>query len=194
LYKPPIPVLLLDLGDDGGMTDLRGQFAIAKAYADTAHIAGELGESSNLLAMAFPAFICSSFALELFMKLLVVRGRIAAGGQLKRADGHNVKDLWREIPEQDQVAVAGFFRNESRSPRSRPGSVLMDVFERSLNDLDDRPFVEWRYVHERKGVELLRHGQLVEVLDAFGRAAAYLLTQDGLAGVAPSTGESAAGS
>lgn len=187
MKKQPIPLLIIKSPKEGSLADLSSQFVIAKAYAETAHLADQHCHRMHFPAMAFPAFICSAFALELFMKLLVMRGRIAAGGPLKRVKDHHVIGLWRDIPDPDKDVVVGFFRNASLAPRPGHDQISFDSFEAALLDLDPQPFVDWRYAHEHKGKGLLRHGQLVEVLDAFGRAAAYLLTQDELAGDSPAT-------
>ncbi|OGB27984.1 MAG: hypothetical protein A3I16_04860 [Burkholderiales bacterium RIFCSPLOWO2_02_FULL_66_35] len=58
-------------------------------------------------------------------------------------------------------------------------AIRVEIFETGLKDLGAKPFVEWRYIHElEEGPSLLRHGPLVEVLDAVCRAAAYVLKRD----------------
>lgn len=128
--------------------------------------------------MAFPAFICSSFALELFMKLLIIRGRIAQGQAALKVKGHNVRSLWEKIAEADKAVVAGYFKYDAEEPRASTAQTLRQIFEKALAGLPNQPFVDWRYVHEREGVDVLNRGDLEDVMDAFGRAAAYLLRQD----------------
>lgn len=179
--KVPFPVLILDPGSrPDGTPDLPALFAIAKAYADTARIAGRVGEQHKQFAMAFPAFICSSFALELFLKLFVYRSRAAQGPGGKPVWGHLIRELWQEVTSVDKETIAGFFRNESGEPWLTSASIRIEIFENALEDLGAKPFVEWRYIHEMEdGPTVLRHGPLVEVLDAVGRAAAYVLKRDG---------------
>lgn len=180
MAKTPFPVLVLIPGQrSDGSADLSAQFAIAKAYADTARIAGRVGERSDIVAMAFPAFICSSFALELFLKLFVYRSREALGPREKPVRGHLIRDLWQEVTPEDKETIAGFYRNESGEPWLVGSAIRIEIFERALEDLGAKPFVEWRYIHElEEGPTLLRHGPLVEVLDAVGRAAAYVLKKE----------------
>lgn len=178
MNKTPLPFLIIRSGDDGALTDLHSQLAIASAYARTAHIAALEGERVEATAMAFPAFICSSFALELFMKLLIVRSQIALGQEPAKVKGHNVRSLWEKIAEADKAVVAGFFKYDAEEPRASAATTLRQIFEKAIAGLPNEPFVDWRYVHERKGVDVLNRGDLEEVMDAFGRAAAYLLRQD----------------
>lgn len=180
--KAPFPVLVLQPGRrSDGSADLSAQFAIAKAYADTARIAGGVGERTNFIAMAFPAFICSSFSLELFLKLFVYRSRAAQGPSGKPVWGHMIRDLWQEVTSEDKETIAGFYRNETSEPWLVGASIRVEIFEKALEDLGAKPFVEWRYIHElEEGPTVLRHGPLVDVLDAVGRAAAYVLNRDAL--------------
>jgi hypothetical protein len=170
--KPAIPTLFL-IPDDG--FDARALFAIATAYARAGLLVSAAGKQEDRMEMAFPAVICSSFAIELFLKLFVLFANPPPAGSKPPKLGHDLGDLWGKVHPDHKRLVAGKFRNADGSAVPSLQDVRVQLFEQALAYVGQSPFVKWRYVHELDDMELLSHGAIALVLDALGHAANQLL-------------------
>lgn len=166
--KPAIPTLFLIPGES---FDPRALFAIATAYADAGLVVSAVGEHEDRMEMAFPAVICSSFAIELFMKLFVLLANPPPAGSKPPKLGHVLGELWNKIDPDHKRLVAGKFRNPEGSPVPSLQDVRVELFEQALAYVGQSPFVKWRYVHELGDFQLLSHEAITLVLDALGHAA-----------------------
>lgn len=89
--KPAIPTLVLIPGD---AFDAPALYAIATAYAHAGLLVSAAGEQDDPMEMAFPAAVCSSFAIELFLKLFVLLAIPLPAGSKPPKFGHHLGDLW----------------------------------------------------------------------------------------------------
>jgi hypothetical protein len=166
--KPAIPTLVVIPGDG---FDARALFAIATAYAHAGILVSAAGHENDRVEMAFPAVICSSFAIELFLKLLVLLANPPSPGTQPSKLGHDLGDLWQKVRPDHRRLVAGKFRNSEGSAVPSLEDVRVRLFEEALNHVGQSPFVKWRYVHELGDLQLLSHEAITLVLDALGHAA-----------------------
>lgn len=174
--KPAIPTLVLIPGSTH--IDYPALYAIATAYAHSGLLISAHGEKTNSMAFTFPAIVCSSFAIELFMKFfLMVDKADQEEPDTKHDAGHKISDLWKKIGLEHKRLIAGMFRNNTGQPLLNASEMRIETFEESLKHIGDTPFVKWRYIYEEPDTTLMSHGGLVEVLDAFGRAAHYVMKQ-----------------
>jgi hypothetical protein len=174
MQKPAVPALVVVPGD--AHLDFRALFAIATAYAHAGLIVSEHGHRNERIEFTFPAVICSSFALELFLKFFLMVDRAERGITERQLDfGHSVPDLWRKVTPPHKALIAGSFRNASGTPHMDAPELRMELFEKALAGLGDKPFVQWRYVHELQEVAFMSHGAITVVVDALGYAAQFVM-------------------
>jgi hypothetical protein len=166
--KSAIPMLVLIPGDT---FDARALFAIATAYARAGLLVSAAGKKADRMEMAFPAVICSSFAIELFLKLFVLLTDPPRAGSKPPKLGHDLGDLWGKVHPDHKRLVAGKFRNPEGSATPSLQDVRVQLFEQALAHVGQSPFVKWRYVHELGDMQLLSHEAITLVLDALGHAA-----------------------
>jgi hypothetical protein len=166
--KPAIPTLFVVPGDE---FDALALFAIATAYARAGILVSAAGHKDARVEMAFPAAICSSFAIELFLKLLVLLEDPPHPGTKPPKLGHDLGDLWEKVRPDHKRLVAGKFRNSVGSAVPSLDDVRVKLFEEALAYVGQSPFVKWRYVHELGDLQLLSHEAITLVLDALGHAA-----------------------
>lgn len=134
------------------------------------------GNKTDRVEFSFPAIVCSSFALELFLKFFLGLGNSRTAKTNKRGKaGHEITGLWDMISPDHQHVIAGMFHNSSGIPATDNLARRKELFEDALKQLDEKPFVHWRYIHELKDISLMSHSQITEVVDALGYAAQYLV-------------------
>lgn len=170
--KPAIPTLLLIPGD---IFDAPALFAIATAYAHAGLLVSAAGKKDDRMEMAFPAVICSSFAIELFLKLFVLLANPPPAGSKPPKLGHDLGDLWGKVHPDHKRLVVGKFRSPEGSAVPSLQDVRVHLFEEALVYVGQSPFVKWRYVHELGDMQLLSHEAITLVLDALGHAAEEFL-------------------
>jgi hypothetical protein len=156
--------------------DFRALYAIATAYAHAGLIVSEHGHRNERIEFTFPAVVCSSFALELFLKFFLMVDRAERGITERQLDfGHSVPELWKKITTAHKALIAGSFRNSSGTPHTDAPGVRLELFEEALSGLGNKPFVQWRYVHELEDVAFMSHEAITLVVDALGYAAQYVM-------------------
>lgn len=174
--KPAIPTLFLIPG--ATHIDYPTLYAIATAYAHSGLLISGHGKQTDSMAFTFPAIVCSSFAIELFMKFFLMVDKAEQEEAAAKHDaGHKISDLWDKIKPEYQRLIAGMFRNKTGQPLLNAPEMRVEVFVEALKQLGDTPFVKWRYAYELPEMTLMSHGGLVEVLDAFGKAAQHVMNQ-----------------
>lgn len=172
--RPAVPTLFVIPGDSH--LDFRALYAIASAYAHAGLIVSEHGHRNQEVEFTFPAVVCSSFAIELFLKFFLMVDRVERGDASSRFDfGHTIPDLWGKVTPPHKALIAGMFRNSTGQPNTSAPEVRLRLFEEALDFLGAKPFVEWRYVHELASPKLMSHEAINLVLDAFGHAAQYIV-------------------
>lgn len=173
---PAIPALVLIPGES--QADYSALYSIASAYADSGLILSQHGDVSDCPEFSFPAIVCSSFAIELFLKFFLILER-AENDELssKREYGHSLLPLWDMICPAHQALVAGMFHNKTGEPLLNASDRRIELFVEALSHLGKMPFVEWRYIHERVDPSLMSHVAITEVLDALRYAANYVMKE-----------------
>ena len=172
MSQPAIPSLVLVPGDD--IHDPDALYAVATAYAHSGLIVSKYGHENDQVVFTFPAVVCSSFALELFLKFFLMMDLIEKGDISKKVRfGHTVPTLWEAVTPAHKALIAGMFRNSTGEPYTTGPEIRLRVFEDALRNLGNQPFVEWRYVHELRSPQLMSHGAISIVVDALGHAAEY---------------------
>lgn len=174
--QPAIPSLVLIPGESE--SDFAAIYAIATAYAHSGLLISNRGNETNRLEFSFPAIVCSSFAIELFLKFFLMLERAESEEpSLKPKSGHILGQLWKKISPEHQALIAGMFRNKSGVPLLNASDRRIELFVEALTNLGEKPFVEWRYVHELVEPSLMSHAAINEVLDALGYAADYVMKE-----------------
>jgi hypothetical protein len=172
--RPAIPLLVLIPGES--KDDYRSIYAIAMAYAKSGLLISEEAQAMDQPEFVFPAVVCSSFAIELFLKAFIALENTEAEPASRRGiTGHPLVKLWNKISPERQAVIAGMFRNPTGVPSlSAIGTRIMGFVD-ALDNLGLQPFVKWRYVHEFEDVTHMSHAALVEITDALSRAAIYVM-------------------
>lgn len=172
---PAIPSLVLIPGESHA--DYAALYAIATAYAHSGLLISNHGNETDRPEFSFPAIVCSSFAIELFLKFFLMLERAESEEpSSKRVPGHYLRQLWKKISQEHQALIAGMFRNKTGVPMLNASGRRIELFEEALTHVGDAPFIKWRYAHELVvGPTLMSHAALAEVLDAFGYAANYVM-------------------
>lgn len=173
--KPTIPAIVVVPGDAHDFSSL---YAIATAYAHSGELLNTHADRSNQIAFAFPAMVCSSFAIELFLKFFLTLDN-ADNPTLPQDDrhGHYLRKLWERIGTDNQDLIAGMFRNPSDVPIMAGLATRKMLFLDALTGIGYAPFVEWRYAYEIEEPALMSQGAVVEVLDALGYAAEHVMKE-----------------
>ena len=171
--KPAIPSLLVIPGD---AHDFASLYAIATAYAHSGLLLDKHAERTDQITFAFPAMVCSSFAVELFLKFFLTLDN-ADNPTLPQDDrrGHYLQKLWDRIKPDNQDLIASMFRNPSHTPITAGLATRKALFLQALTGIGGAPFVEWRYAYEIDQPMLMSHGAVTEVLDAVGYAAEHVM-------------------
>lgn len=171
--KPAIPALLIVPGDAHDFSSL---YTIATAYAHSGDLLNGHAARTDQVAFAFPAMVCASFAIELFLKFFITLDN--ADNPTSRQDhrkGHYLRKLWDRIQAENQDLIASMFRNPSHVPVAAGLATRKALFLEALTGIGDAPFVEWRYAYEIGAPTLMSQGAVVEVLDAVGYAAEHVM-------------------
>lgn len=172
--RPAVPSLLLVPGDS--RLDFTALYGIATAYAHAGMIVSDHGHRTKHPEYAFPAVVCSSFAIELFLKFFLMVDRVERGDTSQQPDrGHTIPSLWSKVTQRHKLLIAGMFKNDTGEPHTTGPEIRLQMFEEALAYLGDKPFVQWRYVHELAEHKLMSHEAINLVVDALGYAAAYLV-------------------
>ena len=174
---PAIPSLVLIPGES--QADYAALYSIATAYAHSGLLLSKHGDEADRPEFSFPAIVCSSFAIELFLKFFLMLER-AENDELssKREHGHPLLPLWNKICPAHQALIAGMFRNKTGEPLLNASDRRIELFVEALTHMGDAPFIKWRYVHELVGPSLMSHAAITEVLDALGYAANYVMKEN----------------
>jgi hypothetical protein len=95
ISKSAIPVLVLL--PEHAHTDYKTLFSIATAYAYSGLLVSEHAKKTDRLEFTFPAIVCSSFSIELFLKFFLML-EIADSNKpsCKKNFGHGLLDLWSQ--------------------------------------------------------------------------------------------------
>lgn len=177
--QPAIPSLLLVPGDT---VDVNAIFSFAVAYADAGILVSDRGHHLQRVELAFPAMVCCSFALELFLKFFIAKQRVDANLRPKWPQSHDIAELWRKVSDSNKNLIAGMFKNGTGVPMTQGVQFMRERFEVALNEVGESPFIKWRYAFGLSEGSLMSHQILSEVVDAFGYAAQYLLSQSNPSG------------
>ena len=183
--KPAIPALVVIPGDAHDFSSL---YAIATAYAHSGELLNSHAAQTEQITFAFPAMVCSSFAVELFLKFFLTLDN--ANNPMSPQDdrkGHYLQKLWVRIQPDSQDLIAGMFRNSSHAPITAGLATRKELFLEPLTGIGNAPFVEWRYAYEIKGPALMSQGAVAEVLDAIGYAAEHVMKERRAAAALPSS-------
>lgn len=173
--KPEIPALVVIPGD---AHDFSALYAIATAYGHSGELLNSHAAGTGQIAFAFPAMVCSSFSIELFLKFFLTLDN-ADNPTLPQDDrrGHYLKKLWDRIRPGNQDLIAGMFRNPSRIPMTTGLAYRKELFVKALSSIGNAPFVEWRYAYEIEEPALMSQSAVIEVLDAVGYAAEHVMKE-----------------
>lgn len=162
---------LLVLPDDSPMFE--SLYAIGCAYGHSAKLIEEYGDRTGAIAFVFPATVCQAFAVELFLKFFLVldhpsicgRDDLKPHGISLKKHGHSHSSMWDDVPSNYQAVIATNYKAASGA------LVNAAQFRQKLLEIDDNPFVKWRYVHEEHDWSFLRQDQIQLVVDALRLAA-----------------------
>jgi hypothetical protein len=174
--QPPIPTLVFI--PDNPYLDYPALYAIATAYAHSGLVISDHGKKADRPEFSFPAVVCSSFAIELFLKFFLMLEKAEdIESPEKHEYGHYISKLWKKIRPDHQALIAGMFRNKTGEPLLNASDRRIELFLEALSHVGDAPFVKWRYVHEFVDPTLMSHAAINEILDALGYAADYVMKE-----------------
>lgn len=170
---PPIPVLLVV---PGSKHDFASIYGIATAYAQSGGLLNKYADDTKRIEFTFPAMVCSSFAIELFLKFFLTLSNAdnPTAPQVKR-NGHPLQDLWERITPEHQDLIVSMFHNPSRVPITAGLDLRRIQFLDALKHIGPAPFVDWRYAYEIETPKLMHHGALTEIQHALGYAARHVM-------------------
>jgi hypothetical protein len=173
--KPAIPSLVIVPGDAHDFSSL---YSIATAYAHSGVLLNKHAAETGGIAFAFPAMVCSSFAVELFLKFfLTIDNADNPTLPQDHRKGHYLQKLWERIKPDNQDLIASMFRNPSHTPTTVGLATRKSLFLGALTGIGAAPFVEWRYAYEIEEPTLMSQGAISEVLDAVGYAAEHVMKE-----------------
>lgn len=174
---PAIPSLVLI--PDESQADYVALYTIATAYAHSGLLISGHGQETDRPELSFPAVVCSSFAIELFLKFFLMLEKAEGEARSSKHEklGHDLGQLWKKIRPEHQSLIAGMFRNGTGVPLLNATDRRIELFVEALTCVGKEPFIKWRYAHELVGPTLMSHAAINEVLDAVGYAANYLMRQ-----------------
>lgn len=175
MSMPAIPSLVFISSDDP--LDPEALYAIATAYAASGLLISNHGHNHEQIAFTFPAVVCSSFALELFLKFFLTVDAVQRG-ESKVSFGHAIPTLWAKVSAPHKTVVAGMYGHSKRSPESSGVERRLEQFEEVLGSLGNQPFVQWRYAHELQGLQLMSHAAISLAVDTLWRAAEHVAMQE----------------
>jgi hypothetical protein len=171
--KPAVPSLVVIPGST--KDDYQAIFAIAMAYAQSGLVLSDKAHRSHQTEFVFPAVVCSSFSIELFLKAFITyENTEKPQNSREKPSGHTLSALWKKISLARRNLIVGMFRNPSEYPHESVIETRSTLFAQALDEVGAQPFVKWRYAYEIDGPELMSHAALVELTNALSGAAAYL--------------------
>lgn len=174
--RPAIPTLLLI--PDESQVDYAALYAIATAYAHSGLLISGHGNKNDRPEFSFPAVVCSSFAIELFLKFFLMLERADRNEPSpKQKYGHHLGGLWKQILPEHQALIAGMFRNGTGVPSLNASDRRIQLYVDALIEVGEAPFIKWRYAHELVGLSVMSHAAITAVLDALGYAANYVMKE-----------------
>lgn len=180
--KPAIPELIWIPGDDDN-TDYSTVKAVGIAFAHAGIHLSEIGERKEQAVMAFPAIVCSSFAIELLIKFFIKVDRAdKALPPLKRVEGHQLDLLWGRVSPAHKALIVSRFRNPQGIPVKDVKPAHLKQFVDALQRVGRQPFVTWRYPYEIKAVAYMSHLAVSEVVSALAYGADQLMRDKNFAG------------
>ena len=184
---PAIPFLVVV---PGSAHDFSSIYAIATAYAHSGGLLNNHAAQTQRLEFAFPAMVCSSFAVELFLKFFLTLAN-ADNPSAPQDDrrGHYLRKLWERMNPDHQNLVVSMFRNPSNAPTTVGLALRKEQFLDALTHIGGAPFVEWRYAYEIEEPTMMSHGAITEVQDALGYAAQYVMRERSAAMHEPNTAD-----
>lgn len=173
--RVPIPVLLFD--PDKPFNDTNALYGTASAFSHSGQIINHIADDEEKYEFFFPAIVCSSFAIELFLKLFIVLDHLEKNQTLEKAvRGHKIKtELWPKISDVHQDLIIGIFQNPQGNPRPNIPDILRRLFFEALDEIGDQPFADLRYPHEFTEIKLISHEALLNVSDALQKAANHVM-------------------
>lgn len=125
-------------------------FKLAEAYVISALNTRETGQSAKNFYLAAPMIMCQSFAVELLLKFFLATDHPSATtvDDLKK-DGVNLKchkysELFDQLLPETKDKIANKFAELSGKQAS------VKDFRDALIAQGDEPFVDWRYIYEKK--------------------------------------------
>ena len=173
--QPAIPSLVLIPGET--KDDFATLYAVASAYAHSGLIVSEEAKHSDQPVLAFPAIVCSSFAIELFLKFFIALEKSEDVSLKSKTTGHLLPLLWREISLPRQKIIAGMYQNSSIEPDLNASETRLKIFSDALERIGEKPFIKWRYIHEITSTEYMSHAAIGVVTEALRAAATYCMKQ-----------------
>jgi len=175
--SPAIPSLLFVPGDS--QTDYAALYAIATTYAHSGLLISKHGDTAECPTFALPAIVCSSFAIELFLKFFLMLKRVRGNDpNSKRERGHFLRELWKDVSPEHRALIAGMHRNKSGEPHLNASDMRIEIFVKALDEVGKAPFLQWRYAHEFEEITFMSHVAVADVVDALGRAAEYVMKKE----------------
>jgi len=174
VQKPAVPSLVVIAGSS--KHDYQAIFAIAMAYEQSGLVLSDRAHRSHQTEFVFPAVVCSSFSIELFLKAFITyENAEKPQNSREKASGHTLFELWEKISLKRRNLIVGMFRNPGEHPHESAIETRSTLFAQALDQVGAQPFVKWRYAYEIDGPELMSHAALVELTNALSGAAFYLL-------------------
>lgn len=178
---PEISSLVLIPGES--QVDYAALYAIATAYAHSGLLISSHGKGADRPEFSFPAVVCSSFALELFLKFFLMLERAESEEpSSKHQTGHYLGDLWKKICPAHQALITGMFRNSTGMPLLNASDRRLEFFVKALAGVGKAPFLAWRYPYELVDLSFMSHAAINEVLEALVYAANYVMKEKSGAG------------
>jgi hypothetical protein len=174
--RPAIPTLLVI--PDESKLDYSGLFAMANSYAQSGLLISAHGKEIANPVFSFPAVVCSSFAIELFLKFFLLLERTESKDSVSQQEmGNLLGKLWKKISPARQALIAGMFRNTTGVPVLTSPERRIELFVQALTALGEAPFDKWRYVNKLVEPTLMSHASIDEIVEALGLAANYVMRE-----------------
>jgi hypothetical protein len=174
--RPAIPSLLVI--PDESQSDYAALYAMANSYAQSGLLISAHGKEVADLVFSFPAVVCSSLAIELFLKFFLMLERTETEKPAsKQTTVNGIDGLWTKISPARQALIAGMFRNSTELPLLTASERRIDMFSQALNALGDTPSDKWLRANELDEPALMSHAKIDEIVEALSSAATYLMRE-----------------
>jgi len=173
---PAIPNLFIVPGQTH--IDYEALYAIATAYAHSGLLLSDHGKQTGHVEFTFPAIVCTSLAIELFMKFFLMLDKADQEDPVRKHDtGHSLTKLWDKIKPEYKSVIAGMFGHSGGTPFLNATERRIELFAERLKGIGDEPFIHWRYIYESDATSVMSHAAVAEVLNALRNAAEYIMRQ-----------------